>query len=115
VCEKPGSEAELRERLLAYFERGVPAETVAAVCVADVGTGRLECGVEFAAQWFGRMPAEVMEKVVQEGEVFRCAGGFAIENPHFRDYLGRREGSADSIMGMPLTLTRTLISRVIDE
>lgn len=68
-------------------------------------------GVDVAKQYFKPIPDEFISKLIAQGDVMYCAGGFAIEL--MDPYLDHREGEAESIIGLPPTLTHRLIVEAI--
>lgn len=51
--------------------------------------------------------------LLAKGDVFHCCGGFLIDDPLLEPYLDRREGDADSIMGLPMVLTKSLFHQLL--
>ncbi|KAI9144653.1 inosine triphosphate pyrophosphatase-like protein [Paraphysoderma sedebokerense] len=107
IREKPETEEECKKYLRSYAIH--PAETVSAVVVTNTGTGKQCLGVDRAKQHFKDIPEQVMSELISKGDVMHCCGGFMIDDPILYPYLGRREGDEDSIIGMPLKLTRRLL------
>ena len=73
-------------------------------------TGQRAEGCDVAKQYFKDIPEEFMDKLILQGDVLKCAGGFTIE--HMTDYLSMRDGEMETIMGLPKTLTYHLIQQV---
>lgn len=107
IREKPAHAEEARAFLRGYAEG--PAETVTAVVVTNTATGVRRQGVDRATVWFRRIPEEVIEQVIARGDVFAHAGGFSITDPLLGAYIERVDGTAESVIGLPTTLTRQLI------
>jgi septum formation protein len=112
IREKPQSEEECRAYLKSY--ETAPAVTVSSVVVTHAATGTQREGVDVARQWFRPIPEEVVGQLLAKGDVMYCCGGFLIDDPLIEPYLAAREGDADSIIGLPLRLTRQLIQEVED-
>ena len=110
IREKPETEEDCRTYLKSYETE--PACTVTAVVVSNSTTGKRVFGVDVARQWFTAIPEDVVAAVIAKGEIMQCAGGFMIDDAAFAAYLGAREGSEDSIIGMPLALTMALVQQV---
>lgn len=72
-------------------------------------TGRIAEGVQRSHIHFRPIPAEVREKLVEEGEVFYCAGGLMVEHPLVEPHIERMEGTQCSVMGLPKQLTLELM------
>ncbi len=89
--------------------RHSPASTVGAVVATHLETGRIAEGVQRSHIHFRPIPAEVREKLVEEGEVFYCAGGLMVEHPLVEPHIVRMEGTQCSVMGLPKQLTLELM------
>ena len=63
-------------------------------------------------QWFKPIPSDVVDKLIAKGDVMWCCGGFLVDDPLILPYLDKREGDEDSIIGLPMALTRRLIAEV---
>ena len=74
-------------------------------------TGQRVHGTDIARQHFHPVPADVVAQLIAKGDIMYCCGGFMIDDPLLQPYLGEREGSEDSIIGMPLNLLRDLIAQ----
>lgn len=111
--EKPRSAEEARAFLSSYAEHSV--ETVTAVVVHNIATGRRTEGLDTAAVRFRRIPADTVDRIIAQGDVFHTAGGFLIEDPLFAPYIETIEGEMESVMGMPIALTRRLLAAACAE
>ena len=116
-----------------------PATTVTAIVVTNTETGKTAKGVDTATVYFNPIPEDVMQKLIDDGDIFSCAGGFQIEYinnpppnntvgaihesplnkeippPPFDkggEYIRCVEGDVDSVKGLPMKLLKTLISNV---
>lgn len=81
-----------------------PAATVGSVVVRNLRTSKQVEAVDTARIHFQPIPEAVVEQLVAEGLVFRCAGGLMIEHPLVEPLIIRIEGTPDSIMGLPKRL-----------
>jgi septum formation protein len=107
IREKPAHAEEARAFLGSYAEG--PAVWVTAVVVTHTATGVRRQGVDRATVWFRWIPEEVIDQVVARGEIFAHAGGFSITDPLLEAYIERVGGTAESVIGLPTTLTRQLL------
>lgn len=107
MLEKPEGPDEARRFLIDYGSS--PARTVTAVVVTDTAARKRVEGVDVAEVVFRPIPPDVIERIIASGEVLHRAGGFSIEDPLFKDYIVRIEGEAESVMGLPMEMTRRLI------
>lgn len=110
VREKPISKDQAREFLRSYADNA--PETVTAVVVANTKTGKSIEGVDVSKIYFRSIPEEVIDKLIQKGDVMFCAGGFMAEDPLLAPFVIKVEGSMDSVMGLPKLLTKKLIKGV---
>ena len=78
-----------------------PAATVGSVIVQDVVTGRRVEAVDTARIYFKPIPDDVVEKLIEEGTVFWCAGALMIEHPLVEPLITSIDGTPDSVMGLP--------------
>src|SRR5690348_10519592 len=98
---------------------------------ANTKNGKQAQGVDVARQYFNPIPDSVIDALIAKGDVMFCCGGFMIDDRTFmytrvakglftklftlalvQPYLGRREGSEDSIIGMPIDLLARLLRQV---
>ncbi|KAI9352737.1 inosine triphosphate pyrophosphatase-like protein [Obelidium mucronatum] len=116
IREKPVDEAEAREYLESY--RSGPVETFGGVVVYNTATQKKAAVVDHAKQHFKYIPDSVIDALIQAGRVFECCGGFTIEDPILKPFVGETEGidgGADSIVGLSLTIIQRLIQQTLDE
>ena len=62
---------------------------------------------------FREIPPEVVDQVVAEGTVMKCAGALMIENPALVPYITQIEGTQDAVMGLPKALVLQVISQAV--
>lgn len=86
-----------------------PAETVTAVVVTDTATYARAEGMDVARVLFRRIPPQVIDRLIQSGEILHHAGAFSLEDPLLKDYIVRIEGEPGSVMGLPRELTKRLL------
>lgn len=115
VCQgeirgKPASRDQAREFLYSYRE--APATTYSALCVYDAQSHRSAAGVSLATIYLGDLTDVVIEQILDDGTVFHCSGGFAIEHPLMQPLVRRIDGSLDSVQGMPLQLFGNLLKEI---
>eukprot|EP01116_Phalansterium_solitarium_P009488 TRINITY_DN23653_c0_g1_i1.p1 TRINITY_DN23653_c0_g1~~TRINITY_DN23653_c0_g1_i1.p1 ORF type:complete len:192 (-),score=42.19 TRINITY_DN23653_c0_g1_i1:277-852(-) len=108
IREKPVDEAQARAFLKSYTEN--PAEAVVGVVVVNTATGKRLEATDIAKQHFKSITDELIERLIADGTIFWCAGGFAIEL--MDGHLGPVDGDRDTIMGLPNEVTRRLIEAV---
>ncbi len=109
IREKPIDQAEARYFLKSAHE--YPAETVTSVVVTNTKTGERFEGVDRVQIFFLPLPEEVIEALIIEGNVFRCAGGFMVEDLRISPFILRLEGDMNSVMGLPKILTKKLLQQ----
>jgi len=87
-----------------------PAECVTAVVVTDTQTKKRVEGVDVAIQHFHPIPEDFIDKLIAQGDVMYCSGGFTVE--HMEPYLKKLEGEQSCVTGLPVTLTKKLIEQI---
>lgn len=110
IREKPEDEEQAREYLKRYND--IPAKTVTGVAVTNTKTGERATGVDIAKVYFKDVPDEVIEKLIAKGDIFSQAGGFSIWDPIVKPYIEKVEGEEESVIGLPVKLTKELIKKV---
>lgn len=110
VLEKPESrnDAFRQIRLYNYY----PAETVTSVVVTNTATGRDVAGTDTAKIWFHYIPEEVIKAYIKTCDPFLHAGAFDHEHSLMKEYVRKISGEPESVSGMPMALTRSLIEAV---
>lgn len=112
IREKPSSEDECRRYIRDYSEQ--PLQTVTAIVLTTFTPGgnsdRYE-DVDVAIQHLHPIPDVVIEQLIRKGDVMYCAGGITVEDELLAPYLGERQGTLDSIMGLPVDLLGQLLHK----
>ncbi|XP_050160179.1 uncharacterized protein LOC126633566 isoform X3 [Malus sylvestris] len=111
IREKPSSKEEARQFLKDYS--GGHAATVGSVHVTNLKTGFSKGEWDRVEIYFHKIPDEVIEKLIEEGIVLKVAGGLIIEHPLILPYVKEVVGTTDSMMGLPIDLTRTLLKEAL--
>ena len=109
ILEKPETAEEAREFIAGYARN--PCSPVGAVAVTDLGTGRVELEVDEAHIHFTPIPADTVDALVEEGEVFWCAGGLMVEHEMVQPHVTKIEGTMDGVMGLPKARVLGLLSK----
>jgi septum formation protein len=109
VREKPEN-AEQARRFLASYSAGQPAECFVGVVVHSTATGQRVTACAKATQWFKPIPADAVERLIEQGDVLWCAGGFCVE--HMEEFELKRDGEIETVRGLPKTLTLDLLAQV---
>ena len=112
ILEKPEDDAEARKFIQGYAR--APASTVGAIAVTELGTGKIELEVDEANIHFTPIPAETVEALIEEGEVFWCAGGLMVEHDLVQPHVVKIEGTMDGVMGLPKARVLNLLSKFFD-
>jgi len=110
IREKPENETEAREFLEGYNTH--PAETVTAVVVTNIQTGKQVEGVGITKVHFKHFSKVKIQALILNGQVFHLAGGFNVIGDEWTDHIEKIEGTIDSAIGLPRELTRRLIQEV---
>jgi septum formation protein len=72
-------------------------------------------GVDTSTIHFRSIPEEVITSLIEEGQIFYCAGGLMIENPLMMPYIDRVDGSLDSVMGLSKDLLEKLMATLYEQ
>ncbi len=112
IREKPENEKEAREFLEGYNIH--PAETVGAVVVTNLETGKQAEGVDTAKVHFSPFSEDEIDCLVADEQIFNFAGGFTIDGERWVSHIREIEGTRDSVIGLPKDLTRRLICEVTE-
>lgn len=111
VREKPESREEAVEFLSSYSSDAV--STVSAVVVTHIPSMVQMSSIDIATVYWKEISAEVVDRVVNRGEVLNSAGGFIVEDVDLNGLVKGIDRPLDSVMGMPVDLTKRLISDVL--
>lgn len=109
ILEKPENEAEARAMIRGYAD--APAMTVGSTVVTDVRRGLRDARLDVATIRFveGGLKEENVSALIEEGEVFWCAGGLMVEHALVEPYVAGIEGGIDSVMGLRKDSVRELL------
>ncbi|KAL9247452.1 hypothetical protein vseg_020884 [Gypsophila vaccaria] len=107
VREKPSSEEEARQFMKDYS--GKKASTVSSVLVTNLQTGFRKGEWDKVEILFDEITEEVIDKLIEEGDVLHVAGGLIIEHPLILPLVKEVIGTTDSVMGLPKAVTKRLI------
>ena len=110
IREKPENEEEAREFLQTYYQ--APAEAINGIAVTNTATGKRLVATDSTIIYFKAIPAETIDRFVKREDIYRRAGGFAIQDPEIEPYIEKIEGTVDSIIGLPKALVEKLIQEV---
>ena len=64
---------------------------------------------------FEAIPAAAVDALIEEGEVYWCAGGLMVEHALVAPHVTRMHGSLDSVMGLAKQLLLRLLCQAADE
>ncbi|RLN12084.1 hypothetical protein C2845_PM09G07410 [Panicum miliaceum] len=107
IREKPTTKEEARQFLKGYS--GGHVSTVGSVVVTNLTTGKRLGSLDKAEVYFHDIPDEVIENLIDEGVVFRVAGGLLLEHPLTLPFVEAVVGSSDSVMGLSKEIANKLI------
>ncbi len=108
--EKPESVQQAREYLESYAQ--YPAQTNSAVVVTNTKSGEQAEGVDIATVRFKPIPPDFIDRLIRDESILNSAGAFVIEHPILSQYIHYIDGTFDSVMGLPIEFTESLIGRV---
>ena len=110
ILEKPESPEQARRFLKGYAK--YPAQPVNAVVVTNTETGAQAGENDENTVYFRAFPDDVIEQLIAEGNIFRQAGSFSLEDPLVAPYVERIVGTLDSVEGLPKEITERLMKVV---
>lgn len=111
VREKPISEAEAAFFLLSYSNETV--STVSAIVLTHYPSGKQVHSIDVATVAWYEINENVVSRVINRGEIYSSAGGFRVEDTDLNGLIKDMDGTMDSIMGMPVQLTVSLMRRLL--
>ena len=111
ILEKPESADEARQFIARYAV--VPPRTVGSCVITDPLSGEQFCAVDEASVFFEPIPAETVTALIEEGEIFYCAGGLMVEHPLVQPHIVRMDGAMDSIMGLCKATVLRLLAEAV--
>jgi len=112
LLEKPRDENEAREFLTKYAKHS--AKTITAVVATNTENGKRAEGVDIAEVFFLPIPKNVIEQYIKEGDALSQSGGFSTDHPMLEKYVARIDGEPESVIGLPVVLTKKLIRAVLE-
>lgn len=112
IREKPISSEQARTFLRSYYEH--PVTTVTAIVVTECLGGQRVEAVDIASLELTPLPEDVIEKLIEKGDVLHSAGGVTVEDELVTPYHGKLTGELESILGMPVATTWRLLTQAAD-
>ena len=109
ILGKPSSAGEAEEMLRRL--RGRDHGVTTGLAVVESGTGRMETAAVTSTVHMRRYADDEIAAYVASGEPFDKAGGYAVQDPHFRP-AERVEGCYLNVVGLPLCRTADLLARM---
>jgi septum formation protein len=108
--EKPRSEEECKAFLRSYSRQ--PIRVVNGVVVVNTQTGKRAEGNDTVKLTFQEIPEDVIDTLIEEGDVLHCSGGLKAEHPLLQDSIVSQIGSDESLQGVPVELIKRLMKEV---
>lgn len=110
IREKPIDKEQAISFLSSYSDNSV--STVSAIVITHYPSGLQSSGIDVANIEWASISDEVVKKVVEKKEIFSCAGGFKIEDPDLTPLVKSLNGTIDSVLGFPISLTLRLLEDI---
>ena len=117
IHEKPKTKEEAKSFITLYSNNS--CSTIGSLVVTDLPTNNRVIGINTCKINFKTIPTEIIDVVVDEGEILNCAGGLMIENPKLIPYLigidhqaGSESGGEDGVRGLSLSLLQRCIEEL---
>ncbi len=85
------------------------SETVTSVVVTRTAPFKSMSATDIARIYFRKIPEVVVREYIRAGNPYLNAGGFDCEHPLIAPYVNRLEGEKESLLGLPLALTKQMI------
>ncbi|MEK7551684.1 MAG: nucleoside triphosphate pyrophosphatase [Patescibacteria group bacterium] len=111
IREKPVSKEEAYQFLSSYKEK--PLEAINGIVVTNTKRKIQKSGIDIVKVYLRPIPKNIINKLIDEGLIFHCAGALRFEDPLMKPFIQKIEGSEGSLMGLPKILTIKLITNVI--
>ncbi|XP_047327687.1 7-methyl-GTP pyrophosphatase isoform X2 [Impatiens glandulifera] len=111
VREKPSSKEEARQFIKGYSDGH--AATVSSVSVTNLKTGVRKGEWDRVEIYFHTIPDNIIESLIDEGNVLHVAGALIIEHPMIVPYVKEVVGTTDSVMGLPIAVVERLMRDVL--
>jgi septum formation protein len=115
ILEKPNDVNEARSFIESYGTTNTPCSTVGSIVVTDINTGIRKEGVDIANIYFKKFSKDVVDALIEEGEVMWCAGALMIEHKLVQPFIDKVDGNIDSVMGLSIDLLKKLLHELDEE
>lgn len=110
ILEKPASDTVARQYIREYGENS--CTTVGSIVLTDTLSNKRVYGVDRATIYFKPISENIIDSLIEEGQVFYCAGGLMIEHPLIREFIIKIDGTEESVMGLSVELLKSLLIRI---
>lgn len=109
--EKPVDKDEATEFLKSYAN-GQPALALSGVVAHNVSNGKRSVLLDKVTVKFTDFPQEVIEHLIDAGEIFHASGSFTIDDRELGKYVQDMDDSIDAIEGLPIEALKKVIDKV---
>ncbi len=109
VLEKPADADEARAYIAMYA--ACPPTTVGSCVLTDTVTMQRFEAIDRATVYFSPIPDETVTALIDQGDVFYCAGALMVEHKLVQPHITRMDGSLDTVQG----LSMDTVKRLLDE
>lgn len=110
ILEKPANDTVARQYIREYGENS--CTTVGSIVLTDTLSNKRVYGVDRATIYFKPISENIIDSLIEEGQVFYCAGGLMIEHPLIREFIIKIDGTEESVMGLSVELLKSLLIRI---
>ena len=111
--EKPVNEEEARKFLKSYSD-GFPALALSGVVAHNLANNQRFCLLDKVTAEFTEFPDEVVNHLIQKGEIFKASGSFTIGDRELGKYVKNLDGTLDAIEGLPVEAIKMVLKKVSD-
>lgn len=109
--EKPEDADEARQFMRSYAA-GHPAKCLNGIVVHNVASGMREVRLDTSTVYFSPYPESLIDKMIEQGDVFKSAGAFIVDDHEMGKYVQRIQGHVTSIEGLPIQTVKDMIQAV---
>ena len=109
VLEKPADADEARAYITMYA--ACPPTTVGSCVLTDTVTMQRFEARDRATVYFSPIPDETVTALIDQGDIFYCAGALMVEHELVQPHITHMDGSLDTVQG----LSMDTVKRLLDE
>ena len=109
IREKPTDAAENRRFIESYRHSSI--RTVAGYVVQNLSSGTVVADVGTTETFFGDIPDDVIDRLIERGESMICCGGFVVDDVDLGKCVLRIDGNVEQVSGIHREIVADLVRR----